>query len=176
MFRDLTIIHIEDEFREFLSLVTTIKTMIEDLWETEGNQQTFAEVKVIASSGDPVMNWIVYEIIADARPTQKFRYIFVKDTKMPAEITQFLVGERVFVLDILRPIAGQSSLGVSVEESMASINEHLVSTDNVVLFTAYQGTGLDHLGKSVPKKISKEDEDGLEQFLGGFVRRLFSHG
>ena len=176
MVDSLSIIHIEDEYREFLSLSTTVKTMIEDYWRLSRKKDVIAERKKLAESDDVPQSWIIYEIIVSEEPEQRFRYIYVKDAELPKEVLKFFVGRRAFILDVLRPVEGGTTLGISVDKSLESIRAHLKENGSVVLFTAHQGSGLDSFCASVPRKISKESSFELEEYLAELVERSFLNG
>jgi len=171
----LSILHIEDEYREFLSLVGTVKIMIEDYWKNEKNIDTIAKTVKIADCGQNPQQWVVYEIVADVKTSQKFRYIFVRSKELPEAVSDFFLDRRIFILDVLRPVEGSTQLGISVNESLASIDRHVRDPESVVLFTAHQGNGLDQIGVRMPLKISKESDSELEDFISEILVDCLNH-
>lgn len=174
--KNLSILHIEDEYREFLSLSTTVKTMIEDYWRLSKGLEVIATRKKLAESDTTPQKWVVFEMTVEEEPTHIIRYIYVRDAKVPNEVIEFLLDERAFILDVLRPMEGSTTLGISVEESLESINPFVTDHSNVVLFTAHQGNGLEVSRQSVPRKISKESHSELEDFLSELVLKSFEDG
>ncbi len=164
--RNMSIIHIEDEYEEFLSLVMAVATAMEDyLIETRGTLlQTKTRLKY--KSEDEQKSWIVYEITVEQLHDLKVRYIYLKGPTIPIEVEQYFFQDRVFIVDVLRPVPKQTQLGITVHDSLASVRKYTDSMDNVVLFTAHQGTGLDTPDPHFPRKISKASESDLETFLG----------
>ncbi|WP_271947817.1 hypothetical protein [Ruegeria faecimaris] len=174
--KNLSIVHIEDEYREFLSLSTTVKTMIEDYWRLSKDLDVIAIRTKIAESKAVPQEWVVFEMKVDEEPEHTFRYIFVRDAKIPEEVLEFLLEERAFILDVLRPMEGRTTLGISVEDSLQSIEPHITNGNNVILFTAHQGNGLEGNRQNVPRKISKESQAELEDFLSALIVASFEDG
>lgn len=163
--KSLSIVHIEDEYREFLSLSTTVKTMIEDYWLLARKKEVIARRRQIAQSSDSPQNWVVYEMTVENAPDHVFRYIFVRDAKLPKEVEAFLLEERAFILDALRPMENSTVLGLSVKDSLKSIEPFITDPTKVVMYTAHQGTGLDSNENDLPRKINKENDHEIEEFL-----------
>lgn len=174
--KNLSIVHIEDEYREFLSLSTTVKTMMEDYWRLSRNKDVIARRVKLADSNTSPQTWVVFEMIVDEQPEHIIRYIYVRDAELPKEVLSYFLDERGFILDVLRPVEGRTTLGISVEESLKSIEAHISDRHKVVLFTAHQGNGLDGSREHVPRKISKESQSEIEDFLSDLVVASFEDG
>lgn len=174
--KNLSIVHIEDEYREFLSLSTTVKTMIEDYWRLSKNADVIAVRTKIAESKTVPQEWVVFEMKVDKEPDHTFRYIYVREARIPDEVLEYLLDECAFILDVLRPVEGRTTLGISVEESLQSIEPHITDRNKVVLFTAHQGNGLEGSRENVPRKISKESQTELEDFLSDLIVESFEDG
>lgn len=173
----LTIVHIEDEFREYLDLVTFVKTSVEDHFEEKDNVFVVVTNKIVGRCPNTPMNWVAYELSCEHSPNLRICYLFVRDRVLPDEAKTFIYDQRAFILDVLRP-ADNGQLVISVDESIGSIAEFAVEVpyETVVLFSAHQGTGLEKLGKNAPRKISKESESELEEFIMSHVNRHLSDG
>lgn len=174
--KNLSIVHIEDEYREFLSLSTTVKTMIEDYWRLSRNADVIAIRTKIAESKSIPQEWVVFELKVEDEPDHIFRYIYVREARVPDEVLQYFLEECAFILDVLRPVEGSTTLGISVEDSLQSIEPYITDRDKVVLFTAHQGNGLEGSRENVPRKISKESQTELEDFLSDLVVGSFENG
>lgn len=182
---NLTIVHIEDEFEEFESLVSSVAFWLEGYWEEKlglTDQPIMATTKRIANCDRPQSSWVVYEITTDSGKDHTVRYIFNRDSKISKKIEGFFFDDKVFVLDVLRPVSGKTKLGVSVFESLKSINRYLKRAEdavlftNAVMFTAHQGSDLDGIEGGIPKKISKANESQLEDFFADALMRSLEDG
>ncbi|AUW47276.1 hypothetical protein [Rhizobium leguminosarum] len=181
MTRILTIVHIEDEYREFLDIVLFVKTVLEDLWEDKSGEIISVTNKILAESKSVPQSWVVYELSQTPVERQTLsgdtiRYMFVRDKSVPPEALAFLSSDGIFILDVLRPVEGKTSLGISVTDSLEAISPYITSDDRVVLFTAHQGNGLDDSVGSRFRKISKENRGELEEFLSLAVHRSMADG
>lgn len=177
MTRVLTIVHIEDEYREFLDIVLFVKTALEDFREERSGEIVAISNRVLAKSDDVPQAWIVYELseapLEEQAPVSddRIRYIFVRDKIIPKEALAYLSDDAVFILDVLRPVVGKTSLGVSVHDSVIAISPFIKNDEQVVLFTAHQGHGLDDSVSNRFRKISKENRSELEDFLSSAIHR-----
>lgn len=169
----LTIVHIEDEYSDFLSLTTTLKTFIEDHWFTTFRESVTAKRIFLAESPDKPPSWIAYELEVAQRPEQKFRWIFVRDAELPAEVRPYMEGRIAFIFDVLRPDDAGTTMRVSLEETLRSIEGIDVQSKDVVLYTAYQGTGIDSIDPElmgiISQRIRKENDLELDEFLSNLV-------
>ena len=173
----LTIVHIEDEFREYLDLVTFVKTSLEDHFEERDDVFVIVKNKIVGRCPKTPMNWVAYELTCEHNPSLRVCYLFVRDRVIPDEAKEFIYDKRAFILDVLRP-ADNGQLVISVGESLESISEFKADAayESVVLFSAHQGTGLEKYGKNAPRKISKESESDLEEFIMSHVNRHLKDG
>jgi len=189
---NLSVIHIEDEYEEFESVVQFVAYWLEGFCEDRsGFEYLMAKVTLSHSCKKTPPSWIVYDIIIINPETQDavndylIRYIFIRERAIPKAVVDFFVGERVFILDVLRPEAGQTELEVSIFDTIKSINENRnfykpsQNSDlyeDVVIFTAYQGSELDSYKGALPKIIDKSSEHSLEEFITMHVGRVVSNG
>lgn len=157
----LSIIHIEDEYAEFRGLIQTVRLIIEDHLSRE--DILFVSAKKIAS--DPA-TWEAYQFSCDTQVVPVVRYVFVRDKTVPLAAREVMLRDCVFVVDALRVEDGSPELRLSARESIKDIEANYgVDSSDVVVFTAYTGTG-EFGGKSGPvRKIYKTNDDELERFL-----------
>lgn len=176
----LTIVHIEDEYSDFLSLTTTLKTFIEDHWFATTGKAVIAKRNPLAESQDKPPSWIAYELCVKEKPEQKFRWIFVRDAELPAEVRHHMTGRVAFIFDVLRPDENGTTMRVSLEETLRSIEGIQVENKDVVLYTAYQGTGIDSISSNlmeiVGRQIRKENDLELDEFLSNLVFECLANG
>jgi len=182
---NLTIVHIEDEFEEFESLVSSVAFWLEGYWEEKlglADKPIMAKTERIANCDKQQASWVVYEITTDSGEEHTVRYIFNRDSRISKKVEAFFFDEKVFVLDVLRPVKGKTKLGVSVFDSLKSINKYLKRVEdavlftNAVMFTAHQGSDLDGNEGGVPRKISKANEFQLENFFADALMRSLDDG
>ena len=180
--KNLSIIHIEDEFEEFESFVAHVAFWLEEYWEDQGNDCVTAKTTRLNSCKETIASWVVYQISTDLNPEHLVNYIFIRKKEVPEDVIQYFYDEKAFILDVLRPKPGQTKLTTSVVESLASIDPHLAKVDgepdftNVVMFTAHQGSDLDGLPEALPRKISKASEFELEEFLAITLLKAVTNG
>lgn len=175
------IIHIEDEFEEYVGLVNFVATWLEDFYDSKVEptlnvECTFAASSIIAVSDDPENTWVVHEIKTRKKNTFRIRYIFIRDATIPEPLVKHFCKERIFILDVLRPLGGETDMGVSVQSSLESARSHNGDIENMVLFTAHQGNGLEQIDANLPRKISKNNPDEIEDFICEFLARVIDNG
>lgn len=180
--KNLSIIHIEDEFEEFESFVAHAAFWLEEYWEDQGNDCVTAKTRRLDTCKEPVANWVVYQISTAIEPSHLVNYIFIRDKEIPEEVIKHFFDDKAFILDVLRPKPGQTKLSASVVESLDSIDKYLMKVDgetdfgNVVMFTAHQGSDLDGLARALPRKISKASAFELEEFLATILFKAVADG
>jgi hypothetical protein len=176
----LTIVHVEDEYSDFLSLTTTLKTLIEDHWFANYDKPVIAARRVLAESQEKPPSWVAYELVVNERPTQTFRWIFVRDAQLPDEIKPHMMGRIAFIFDVLRPDDNGTTMQVSLEETLRSIEGIEVQSRDVVVYTAYQGTGIDAISPNllnvVGHRIRKENDFELDEFLSNLILECINDG
>lgn len=169
MKKNLSIIHVEDEFREFEPLVISVQVLVEDLLDGKEGVTTISEVKEFAKSSDLPYSWIVYNISVPEK-SWSINYIFVREASLPDEVKDIISStNNIFILDVLRPQEGQTKLGVSLRETLDSISPYIKERKDVVLYTAHQGNSLDGIEPFLPRKISKEADVELDDFISKTV-------
>lgn len=158
---ELTIIHIEDEYPEYLHLASNVRVMMEDLCELEGIPVS-AEISDLSDSLENGTG-AIYEIEV---PGQMLcRYIFVRDEVIPQQVVEQMKGRRLFVLDVLRPDAGGTQLTSSISKSLECARALGATDSDIVLFTAHRGNGLDNSTENAPRRIGKESDGEIDQFF-----------
>jgi hypothetical protein len=94
--RTLSIIHVEDEFREYFSLVTFVQTVVDDIVESKfSGTEILTKVTKVADSGAPPLRWIVFQIACVSEEVPEIRYIFVRDVDIPEKVVPYLLDRRV---------------------------------------------------------------------------------
>lgn len=176
----LTIVHIEDEYSDFLSLTTTLKTLIESHWHSTHGTSVIAARRILAESQEKPPSWIAFELTIEQRPEQKFRWIFVRDALLPEEVRAYMNGRIVFIFDVLRPDESGTTMRVSLAETLRSVEGIEVPCDDVVVYTAYQGTGIDAIAPEllavIGHRIRKENDFELDDFLSRVVLECIENG
>lgn len=178
--QSLTIIHVEDEYSDFIGLTATLKTLIEDRWFNIGGKPVIASRSVLAESREKPPSWIAFQLTVKQQPEQTFRWIFVRDAKLPADIRSLMTGRIAFIFDVLRPDENGTTMSASLEETLQSIDGIEVQSRDVVVYTAYQGTGIDSISpdllKMVGMRIRKENDFELDDFLSNLVFECLNDG
>ncbi|HVF46777.1 MAG TPA: hypothetical protein VNA17_04355, partial [Pyrinomonadaceae bacterium] len=158
---ELTIIHVEDEYPEYLHLASNVRVMIEDLCEVEGQAQ-MADLNDLSDSLEKGTG-AIYEIHIPGKIY--CLYIFVRDEVIPQQIIDQIKGRRLFVLDVLRPDATGTQLTSSISKSLDCARELGASDSDIVLFTAHRGNGLDSPVENSPRRIGKETNGEIDEFF-----------
>lgn len=173
---DLTIVHIEDEYEDFRSLVSFAAGWLEDYWTENLDQLAMAQTRVVDRCGDERVSWVVNEITVDVQKAHSVKYVFVQTEEVPGDLDDHIYDRRVFIVDVLRAVPGKTTLESTAKKSIASIKRFSPAPEEVVLFTAHQGTGLEHAGSDMPRKISKESQNEIEDFIADALKKCVSDG
>jgi hypothetical protein len=167
---ELTIIHIEDEYPEYLHLVNNVRVMIEDFFVEEG-ELTIATTKDLSRHLEEGAG-AIFEIVVPHKVT--CRYIFVRDETLSEQIIEQIKGRPIFVLDVLRPDASGRQLTSSIGDSLSSVKEFGTSDDDIVLFTAHRGNGLEACSAAAPRRIGKESDGEIDKFFAEKLIECFN--
>ena len=155
----LSIIHIEDEYADFRGLLQTVRLIIED--HLAGD--VFISPDKIG--GEPSL-WEAYQFTCETRTLPTVRYVFIREKTVPPAAKAVMLHHCVFVVDALRNENGSPELSLSAPESIKDIETNYgVDSTNVVVFTAYTGTGEFSSKSGRIRKIYKTNDDELERFL-----------
>lgn len=167
--KNISIVHIEDEFEEFDSLVGSVAVWIEDYHEEVSGDLLAAKILQLKKCPDVPASWIVYEITVPGANNQKIRYIFIRDKVIPKAVAEYFFKESLFIVDVLRVENGNTELTNTVAESLVSVYEYAPDKSKVALFTAHQGNGIESAEADLPRKIAKESDTELIEFIGAAI-------
>ena len=136
--------------------------------------------RVLAECQDKPPSWVAYELVVSQRPNQSFRWIFVRDARLPEEIKTLFKGRIAFIFDVLRPDENGTTMHVSLEETLQSVRGTEIQSKDVVVYTAYQGTGIDSISPDllelIGQRIRKENDFELDEFLSNLVLECINDG
>lgn len=162
---DLCVVHIEDEYTQFVDIwPVRLSALLEEAWSENRDGDVDAEISPIAmnGSGENFENCEFRSISSAAAENAKAHYLLVGDVSLPKGIAKLFGTRMLFVIDVLRHDS-ESHL-VTAVESIESVMKEGAEIDQVVLFTACQGETLTDLVRRFPglEVISKSDSRPLE--------------
>lgn len=161
----LTIIHVEDEYREYLHLVNVVKVALEDIIFDKYSREVIAEVRVIAHSKQVPHKWSVFGIAVNEHTPVEVVYIFVGTEEIPEDVIEYVAEQRAFIFDVLRPSKDHSGQEIRLPNTLKSAERIRRPQDAAVCFTALQGSNTPDPEVEGVRRIGKESESELDEFL-----------
>ncbi len=181
MNRNMTIVHMDDEYVNMISIYPMDFSYIVCIhWiENENLLDAHCIADEVPNAFAEETNTKMYQFHCPNNSGATYRYLFCGGTELPESANEFLTDSlNIFVVDILRQSSSGTGGEVVAQQTIDGLkaNNGAQATD-IILFTALQGPETEKIVKDNPgvELIRKLDVEALESRWGKTFRASLGH-